>query len=51
MAERRRKREEEREFEAIRRVQEASGRIPKQRERLEFRYKTPAAKKHPKRKC
>jgi hypothetical protein len=45
MAELRREREEERELEAIRRLQEASGRIPKQRPRLEFIYKTPVVKK------
>jgi hypothetical protein len=45
MAELRREREEERELESIRRLQEASGRIPKQRPRLEFLYKTPVIKK------
>jgi hypothetical protein len=45
IAELRREREEERELEAIRRLQEASGRIPKQNPRLEFIYKTPVIKK------
>ena len=41
MAELRREREEEREMEAIRRIQEASGQIPVQQRRLEFLYKEP----------
>jgi hypothetical protein len=45
MAELRRELEEEREMEAIRRLQEASGRIPKQKPRLEFLYKTPTIRK------
>ena len=41
MAELRREREEERELEAIRRLQEASGQIPTQQPRLEFMFKEP----------